>query len=65
LAKNLLTSLGDSTDLHRRIPPVVFSAGVPVREWFWPVAPVAAILYFTLYPDQFSAFVGWAERFIH
>jgi hypothetical protein len=38
---------------------------VPVREWFWPVAPVAAILYFTLYPDQFSAFVGWAERFIH
>jgi hypothetical protein len=36
-----------------------------MREWFWPVAPVAAILYCIAYPDKFTAFVVWAERFIH
>lgn len=36
-----------------------------MREWLWPAAPVVAILYFTLYPDQFAAFVDWAGRLIH
>ena len=35
-----------------------------MREWFWPVAPVAAIVYCLVYPDQFTAFIVWAERFI-
>ena len=35
-----------------------------MREWFWPVAPVAAVLYFTFYPEQFTAFIVWAERFV-
>jgi hypothetical protein len=35
-----------------------------MREWFWPVAPVAAIGYCLAYPDQFTAFIVWAERFI-
>ena len=36
-----------------------------MREWFWPMAPVAAILYSIVYPDKFTAFVVWAERFVH
>ena len=35
-----------------------------MREWFWPVAPVAAILYCLVYLDQFTALIVWAERFI-
>jgi hypothetical protein len=35
-----------------------------MREWFWPVAPVAAIGYCLAYPDQFTALIVWAERFI-
>jgi hypothetical protein len=36
-----------------------------MREWFWPVAPVAAIIYWIAYPDQFTAFITWAQRFVH
>ena len=36
-----------------------------MREWFWPVAPIAAIIYCVVYPDQFTAFIVWMERFVH
>ncbi len=29
------------------------------------LAPVALIIYFVVYPDQFSTFVNWASRFLH
>ncbi len=35
-----------------------------MREWIWPVAPIVAIMYCIAYPDQFTAFVVWAERFV-
>jgi len=36
-----------------------------MREWFWPVAPVAAIIYCIAYAEQFTAFITWAQRFVH
>jgi len=36
-----------------------------MREWFWPMLPVTAIVYFAFRPDQFTAFIVWAERFVH
>ena len=35
-----------------------------MREWFWPLAPVAAIVYFAVYPHHFTALIVWAERFV-
>ena len=32
-----------------------------MRDWIWPLAPVAMIVYFVAYPAQFDAFVLWAE----
>ncbi len=36
-----------------------------MRDWLLPVAPVAALIYFAVYPDRFAAFIGWAGRYIH
>jgi hypothetical protein len=36
-----------------------------MREWRLVMAPVAAIIYFAAFPDQFSALMFWAERFVH
>jgi hypothetical protein len=35
-----------------------------MREWRLVMAPVTAIVYFCAYPDQFSALIVWAERFV-
>jgi hypothetical protein len=35
-----------------------------MRDWFLPLAPVATIIYFIAFPDQFSALITWAGRFI-
>jgi hypothetical protein len=29
------------------------------------LAPVALIIYFVIYPDQFSALVRWASQYLH
>ena len=34
-------------------------------DWLLPMLPVVAVIYFTVYPSQFYAFVVWAQRFIH
>jgi hypothetical protein len=31
-----------------------------MRDLMFMLAPVALVLYFVVYPDQFSLFVGWA-----
>jgi hypothetical protein len=36
-----------------------------MRDWYLPMAPLAAVIYFTAFPGQLSALVAWAERFIH
>jgi hypothetical protein len=36
-----------------------------MRDWLLPMLPVAAIIYFTAFPDQFYAFVSLAQRFTH
>ena len=36
-----------------------------MRDLMFMLAPVALIIYFVVYPDQFSAFVSWAGRFVH
>jgi hypothetical protein len=36
-----------------------------MRDWFLPMAPVAAIIYFTAFPHQLAAFMAWAGRLIH
>jgi len=36
-----------------------------MREWYLPLAPVAAIIYFLVFPDQFSALIAWATRFVY
>jgi hypothetical protein len=35
-----------------------------MRDWWLPIAPVAALIYFAVYPDKFQAFVGWAGHYI-
>jgi len=36
-----------------------------MRDLMFMMAPVALILYFVVYPDQFSSFVGWAGSLLH
>ena len=33
-----------------------------MRDWLLMFAPIGLVLYFVLFPDQFSAFMGWAAR---
>jgi hypothetical protein len=35
-----------------------------MRDWLLMLAPIGLIVYFLMYPDQFSALVDWAEQFI-
>ena len=35
-----------------------------MRDWILLLAPVALIVYFLAYPDQFSVFMSWASRYI-
>jgi hypothetical protein len=39
--------------------------GYPMRDLMFMLAPVALIVYFVVYPDQFPSFVGWAGRLLH
>ncbi len=36
-----------------------------MREWNLVLAPVVLIVYFTLFPDQFSALVSWATGLVY
>jgi hypothetical protein len=36
-----------------------------MREWYLVLVPVVAIVYFTLFPDQFSALIAWAANYVH
>jgi hypothetical protein len=36
-----------------------------MRDAMFMLAPVALIIYFVAYPDQFSAFLNWAGQFLH
>jgi hypothetical protein len=36
-----------------------------MRDLMLMLAPVALIIYFVVYPDQFSAFVNWAGQLLH
>jgi hypothetical protein len=38
--------------------------GLAMREWILALAPIGAIFYFIMYPDQFHAFIDWAERLL-
>ncbi len=35
-----------------------------MRDMVLMLAPVALVIYFVVYPDQFSAFIGWAGQFL-
>jgi hypothetical protein len=37
----------------------------PMRDLIFMLAPVALVIYFVAYPDQFSAFLNWAGQFLH
>lgn len=36
-----------------------------MRDLLFMLAPVALIIYFLIYPDQFSAFLMWARQLLH
>lgn len=36
-----------------------------MREWMFVVAPVALVVYFLVYPDQFYGVMDWAARLVH
>jgi len=36
-----------------------------MRDWLLPMAPVAALIYFVMYPDKLWAVMGWAGHYIH
>jgi hypothetical protein len=35
-----------------------------MRDWLLLLAPIAFIVYFLIYPDQFSTFVAWASHLV-
>jgi hypothetical protein len=35
-----------------------------MREWNLIAAPVLAVGYFLVFPDQFNALIVWAEQFV-
>jgi hypothetical protein len=35
-----------------------------MREWLLVLAPVAVVIYFVIYPDQFAALLHWANNFM-
>ena len=37
----------------------------PMRDLMFMLFPVALVIYFVIYPDQFSAFVDWAGQLFH
>ena len=38
--------------------------GVSMRDWYLPLAPIATIGYFLVFPDQFSSLIAWAMQHI-
>ena len=36
-----------------------------MRDLFFMLAPIGLIIYFVVYPDQFTAFLNWAGQFMH
>ena len=36
-----------------------------MRDWLLPVAPIAAVVYFVVFPDQFYALLDWAASLMH
>jgi hypothetical protein len=36
-----------------------------MRDSMFMLAPVALIIYFLLYPDQFHALLAWAGQYLH
>ena len=37
----------------------------PMRDLIFMLAPVALIIYFVVFPDQFGALLGWAGQYVH
>jgi hypothetical protein len=37
----------------------------PMRDWLLPIAPIATLLYFAIYPQELYALFVWAGRYIH
>lgn len=37
----------------------------PMRDLIFMLAPVALIIYFVVFPDQFGALLGWAGHYVH
>jgi hypothetical protein len=33
-----------------------------MRDWLLLLTPIGLIIYFLVYPDQFTAFITWAQR---
>jgi hypothetical protein len=51
---------------HSLGPPRRIVARVSLmRDWLLVLAPVAAITYFLVYPDQFRSFMAWCARLLH
>ena len=55
----LLTLIRESFG-YTRVGRNVSAREIPMRDLMFMLAPVALVLYFVVYPDQFSLFVGWA-----
>jgi hypothetical protein len=36
-----------------------------MREWNLVMAPVVVIIYFLIFPGQFSALLTWAQQFVY
>jgi len=39
-----------------------------MRDWFLPLAPIAAVVYFCAFPSHLAVFAlvfGWANRLVH
>jgi hypothetical protein len=36
-----------------------------MRDWLLPLAPIATVMYFVVFPHQFSELIAWARQFAH
>jgi hypothetical protein len=43
----------------------VSAQGNAMRDFLFMLAPVALVIYFLIYPDQFNALLAWAGQYLH
>ena len=61
-------ALGNRQNLRALNCIAILVGGMPMRDWFLPLAPVAVVTYFIAYPTHLSVIpkaLAWMHRLVH